>query len=418
MKFLNLQEVYSFIEAHINDNISALILSHSKRGGNDISQEFPLEFAIVQIESRRKSIKKLAGFLRNREFLFPSVQCAEQSTNEFVAQYHALLAGTGKRIVDLTAGLGIDAFTMAVKGNCVTAVELDPARAEILRHNKEVLNIRDIDIINSDCIEWMKNLTLERDKTGRKPFDIAFIDPARRDDNNRRTYFFKDTLPDITVNYDLVRKTAATLMVKASPILDITSVTDTFPDIREIHIVCVKGECKEVLAIMEDGCNTKDSEIIVTDLSGKDAIAGNIEIRSEFRVKSASMNQSPEQFIMPREGEYLYEPNAGLQKLRVDSEICKRFEVGKVARDTNLFHSESLHPDFPGRIFKINRILDKKQLKALKGEARDVAVRNYPLDAEQLRARLKVKPNETHYIYGMRAGVGAIPMLLDCDKLH
>ncbi len=413
---------HEYIKKNSSADVRGLILAAHGR-----NHDFPVRFAVTQIECRQKTSRKLSSFISHDEFLFPSVQAAEQATHQCVAAYHARLVGSGKRIADLTGGLGIDAFTLAANGNSVTACELDAERAEVLSHNAKVLGLTDIRIENVDSIEWL------RQRTGRKPFDMIFVDPARRDAADRRKFVLRDCLPDIVGSWDTIRSSARRIMVKASPLLDIECALQEIPGIEEIHLVCVKGECKEVLLIAAGtetagSADTHTSSVIaaavapaITAVDLDDTPDASLREISRWECTYDALGTAAPiadiSAITP--GTYLYDPNAAVHKLRCASALCEAYPgLFRVAANTDLYWSAELIEDFPGRRFRIESVPDSKEIKKLKGSRREVAVRNYPLTAEQLRTKLKVLPGgNENFIYGCRAGEKGTTLLLDCIRV-
>lgn len=398
---------YEYVKNNANRDPGSLYLTAA---GKDY--DFPIDFAITQIECRRKVAGKLSSFISDDRFLFPSVQAAEQSTHQSVALYHASLAGSGKRVVDMTAGLGIDAFTLHKNGNKVTAIELDPERASILRHNSAVLDMDGFEIIEGDSIDWIK-------KNENRRFDILFIDPARRTSDNRRTYFFKDCVPDITSDIDILKASADRIMVKASPILDIHQIIRELKDVTSLHIVCYKGECKEILIIMDKDAQSDDPEIITVDIHEYKSAGTDRQDIWSLRFSDLG-NRCPiaeSSDLIP--GSYLYDPNAAVHKLNCSSVLCDRFrDMKKLAANTDLYISPLLHESFPGRIFKIMDVPDKATLKQLRNGRFETAVRNYPMSAEDLRKKLKVVQGSDDFIFGCSVGMKSRPTILICKKLE
>lgn len=390
----NLKEsFFDFIEGHAGEDASDLALKYA---GHDLG--FPLDFAILQISLRKKCSRKLAGFISRRHFLFPDGISSEQASDERVAAYHASLCGSGKRVLDMTAGLGIDAMSIAMHGNRVTSCELDPLKCECLRHNADLLESARLEVINADCRIILKDIS---------DTDIIFIDPARRNIDKSRAYSFRDCTPDVLDMMDEMRNVARHIFIKASPLLDISAVLTELPDTSRIHLVCARRECKELLVEI-DGSEFKGVKIV--------DLLDNGEPKSEILFSQSELND----FCPPiasvdeiENGSYLYEPNPGMMKLSCYGVICRKFErLKRISSNTSLYLSRNSHPDFPGRMLRIDSILDKKGCKELKGERYNVAVRNYPLSAAELRKKLKVKEGQDRFIYGFRAGERAFPMLV------
>lgn len=407
------REFWEYVKTHTADDPHKLILSDS---GKNVG--FSVEMAAVQIECRRRTRRKLAMYLEEERFLFPSLLAAEQATHQCVSSYHALLAGTGHKMLDMTAGLGIDAFRAAVAGNEVTAVEIDAERAAALRHNRSVLGLDNMKIVEGDSLAY-----LTTGAGANRHYDIIFVDPARRDALKNRTFLFKDCLPDIVTNYDLIAKHAHKVMVKVSPVIDIAQSIRELQGISEFHIVCVNGECKEVLIVIEADKMSRDPIIdpIIKVADLKDLTDGRVEHITRWECKFSELSNEapiaePEDFLA---GNYLYDPNAGLHKINSAKVLTGSYaDLRRAAANTDLYVSLQLYEDFPGRIFKIDGELDKAAQKALKGEQREVATRNYPLGAEDLRKKLKLKPGGNgRYIWGLRAGRKAQPLLIEAARL-
>ncbi len=401
------KKFYNYIKNNLTADPATLYLQSATK-----QFDFPVSFAIEQIECRRKTTKKLSRYLEHIEFIFPTFLAAEQATHQCVAAYHARLVGQNQKVIDITAGLGIDAFSFANGGNNVTAIELAEDRYLALCHNSKVVASSDINIIHADSLAWIR----ENQKACH--FDYLFVDPARRDDLKRRTYSFADSLPDIVTNFPLIASIADNIVIKASPLLDITQVKREIPAITAFHIVCVKGECKEVLAVVEQNKDADDPEIIAIDLNENREVE--IDVISKWEIKMSQLsNDAPiadVSDLMPQA--YIYDPNASIHKLNCSREICRRFAgLKKISSHTELYCSTELHAGFPGRIFQIDRILDKSASKLLRQQRREVIVRNYPLTADQLRAKLRLKSGDEGFLIGCKAGEKASPLLVDCKKI-
>lgn len=394
--------LFGFIKANAgNDPNSILLKYHNARF------PFNLNFAVDQIISRKKTRRKLPDFIDNDRFLFPDTLAAEQATDQRVAKFHADLVGCGLKILDMTSGLGIDAMTIAMNGNFVVACDIVSNRSDILAYNASILGIDTLKAINCDS-------TSTKILNSENKFDLIFIDPARRGKNDRRLYSFEDCEPDIISLLPKLRGVAPRILIKASPMLDISGIKKMIHDISMIHIICVKGECKEVLVDINSencpdfrGVNVVDladieviSELFATEcdiLSGDASIAGTDDIR---------------------QGMYIYEPNAGVMKLNCPAFICSKFDgLKQMAKNTSLYVSDKLYPAFPGRVSVIFEVPDKGILRNLRGEHICVVVRNYPLTADELRKKFKLKEGDDKFLYAFRLSDKNIPIICLTDKL-
>lgn len=375
---------FKFIHDNKNEDSKSLLLRHH---GKEMG--FPLDFAVVQIESRKKTEAKLPYFLSFDKFTFPDKISAEQSSDQRVAKYHASLVGRGQHILDMTAGLGIDAMSMAMADNSVTAFELDKNKYDALLHNSSIIGLSQFTPVNCNSVEFIRNSS--------ESFDIIFIDPARRDINNRRTYSLKDCTPDVTSCISDMKARGKHIFIKASPLLDVTKVRDEIDCISKIHLVCVKGECKELLVEIDNsGCF---KGIRVVDLNDDGMISDIFFDEAELSQGLFTVAAKSDLAV----GNYLYEPNAGVMKLNPAKALCDRYNgLKKLARNTSLYISDILYDNFPGRISVIESIPDKEALKSMKGERYNVVSRNYPLTADELRKKYRINEGKDKFLYAFR----------------
>lgn len=395
------KDYFEFISKHANEDTASLKLKYSST-----NFDFSLDSALLQIDLRRRCRKKLSKTLSNPYFIFPDKISSEQATDENVASYHVSLAKDATTVIDMTAGLGIDAISMAQAGKDVAAVEIIKEKYDALKYNVEILKLDNLlHLVNSDSIEYGASQNHQ--------FDLLFIDPARRDSNNRRTYSFKDCIPDVASNQGLLFKLSPHILIKASPLLDINQILKELNYVKFLHIIDKDNECKEILVELELNSEFKGVKIInildyncfvttffsPSDLCNKKApIAGNDDLKV---------------------GSYLYEPQPSLMKLNAYGAICEKFTgLKKLSTNTSLYISENLFEEFPGRVLKIKNFLKNSELKKFKGKAFNVAVRNYPLSADQLRNKYKFKEGVDSFIYGTKVTSIESIIHIICDRMH
>jgi len=387
---------FKFITDNINENVAALRLRNHGR-----ISEFDIDFAITQIECRRKFRKKLPDFISYEAFLFPSTVAGEQASHEAIAKFHASLFRMTENVIDMTAGLGIDAMTIADKVKRLTACELDSLKAQCLRHNKEIKGISNMNVENTDSIEKIKHDV--------DSFDTVFIDPARRDTNNSRVYNFHDCQPDILSIQDYLLENSKRIIIKASPLLDITQTLIDIPCATSIRCLCVDGECKEILIEAENNGNLNLSEAINIDSNG--------DIITRFSYIPGEVIGAIEYATIEDLGNihYLYEPDASVMKLSPWEALSERFNgIKKLGKSSHLFISNEFFKDFPGRKLRFKGVVEKKDRKTFKGVPVNVATRNYPLSSDELRKKLGVKEGKDNFIYGTR--IGEKPVLLFAER--
>lgn len=381
------ESFFTFIEQHATDDTVALRL---KMSGKKDTLDFPLDFALIQIEARQKTRRKMPTFVANREFLFPSLLAAEQASNEAVARFHASLTEPGTSLLDITGGLGIDDMTFAMRGIHVTSCEIEDFKCDVLRHNSLVMGTaKNLDVICADSVSYILN--------SEKYYDVIFADPARRGTTGNRVHALADCEPNIMdCMQDILRRTHR-LIVKSSPLLDLTFIRNTIEDLKHIYVICFKGECKEVLIEISGGSHFEGTTVVDLDMNGFISLFDSAPNHTEISPASNADTKAPDRFS------YLYEPNAGIMKTGDWNGLALRFpDLNKADANTHIFLSDTLHLQFPGRIMKIERALDKKSLKALKGEKANVTTRNYPLTAQQLSSKYGITPGTDKFIYAFR----------------
>lgn len=394
-------EFFEFVRSHGKADTKALLLKYSGKGDG-----FPLDFAITQIESRRKCRKKLEGFISNPNFIFPDALASEQSTDEAVAAFHASLVGEDMDVLDMTAGLGIDAMTIAKRGNRLTACEMIPQKATALKHNSGLLALPDFTVFCTDCIEFLKE--------SKRRYDVIFIDPARRKSDNSRAYSYRDCEPDILGILDSLLAGCDRLMIKSSPLLDVTQVLREIPQTEKVYIVSLNGECKELLVVARKDSTFQGVEVVSISTSGQSSTKALNFTKEELKEVSAPIAQD-EDFC---EGMYLYEPDAALMKVSASGALCSRFYgMKKVGVNTSLYISSVCHFDFPGRIVRIKERVDKSTLKNKRGSKLNVSVRNYPVAAEMLRKKYGLKEGDNEFLYAFRATIKDTPIMLLASRI-
>lgn len=401
--FLTDSRLHEFIRLHANDDSTSLLLS-AKYQKEALKYGFPLDFAVLQIELRRKGRHKLPGFINSPFSLFPSAVAYEQASNEYIARFHAsLLYPADSKVLDMTAGLGIDAMAFADAKRMVSACELDKTKAELLYYNASVLKPGFISVYNDDSLSMLTESTTQ--------YDVIFVDPARRDNNNNRKFAFQDCQPNIVQNLNTILSRTKRLLVKASPMLDITAVTNQLPFVSHIYVVCFKGECKEILIeIFPEACS--DPIVSAVDLNETGII-------SEFSVsKSSKDSVLLYSSTDPDEGMYIYEPNAAIMKIGCWKELEQKYlPLRKIAPNTHLFCSSEYIVGFPGRCSRIKKKFTKQERRILADTPLNIVTRNYPVNAEKLKSQLRLKSGGKDFLYAFRSLSSPNGCIFLCEQI-
>lgn len=334
---------------------------------------------ILQEECRARCSSKLYRTLECADFIFPSLLAAEQCTSDDIAARHAELVPPGSGVLDMTCGLGIDAFHIARRAASVTMIDINPATAEAARRNSRALGLDNVEVVCADSTQWLG--------LSNRHFDVIFIDPARRGAGGSRLFALKDCNPDVVTLLPLLRRHADKIIIKASPMLDISH---TFTELGADTDIIIYGdgkECKELTAVLPG--------------SGK-VTAGAMIFRLEDE-KSANAN-----YISGVPSGYLYEPSPEIMKAAPFKLLSSEFGLKKLDVNTHLYCSDTLCATFPGRKMRITDVLPMsgKSIKSLKGLEADVAVRNFPMKADALARKIGITRGSCGHrrLYGTTAG--------------
>lgn len=283
---------------------------------------------ILQMECRYKCAKKLPETLACPDFTFPSVALAEMSTSDAVADIHANMVGKSCRVLDMTAGLGIDTFHFATNGCNVTAIELSSDAARTLESNSRVLGLEDfVRVIAADSMSWLAS--------SGECFDVIFIDPARRDTSGRHVAL-KQCMPDITGSIDAFLTKAKRIIIKLSPMVDISYAKKELGISHcDVTVIGTSRECKEVVLTVSDDCHTMKDDNISCVTIGK----GAYQYVSDPAFHSAD----------PTAGQYLMQPYPAVMK----GTGGKVPGFAKLHPSTHLYVSKDMQTEFPGLHYRI-----------------------------------------------------------------
>lgn len=383
-------EFFNWIDLHAKDDPSLLRLKYAGKS----TPAMDYSFAITQIECRRKFGTKLSETLsRFPKFIFPSVLSGEQATSDILARFHTELIPEGSSVLDLTAGLGIDVFHFCKKSKSVVAVEIDKERCEAIIYNSMGLGLDNLEIINGDCREYIKNASKNN-----MYFDYIFIDPARRAEDGKRVFALSDCKPDIIEFLPELSKICGKLIIKASPMLDITHCARTLGDITEsIIILGTPTECKELVIIANFERHTETPLIRCTTLS--QASSAEVLFRlSDESIYGLQINRSLQS------GDYIYEAYPSVMKSGAFSLLANKYGLWQFSANTRLLYSDRFERDFPGNLYRVIEVLPyaSKIIKRLKSwyPIANIATRNFGISADALRARLGIKDGGITRIYG------------------
>lgn len=384
------KEFFTWVDLHAKDDPSLLRLKYAGKS----SPSMDYSCAITQIECRRKFGTKLSETLSTfPQFIFPSVLSGEQATSDKLARFHTELISEDSSVLDLTAGLGIDVFHFCKKSKSVVAVEIDKERSEAIIYNSAGLGLDNLNIFEGDCCEYIK-IASENNMY----FDYIFIDPARRAENGKRVFALSDCKPDIIELLPDLSKICGKLIIKASPMLDITHCARTLGDITEsIIILGTPTECKELVIIANFKRQTESPLIRCKTLSQSPTpeISFKLSDESAFDLQMGRTLQS---------GDYIYEAYPSVMKSGALNLLANKYGLWQFSANTRLLYSDRCERDFPGNAYCVIEVLPyaSKIIKRLKTRypVANIATRNFGIGADALRTRLGIKDGGSTRIYG------------------
>lgn len=363
----------------INNNLDTDIVSLLLRKTD--FEEVDIKELVEQIEAKRRCKSKLPTWFNTENIYFPNKLNIEQTSSEITAQYKSTLV-KGLSIIDLTGGFGVDAFNFSKQFKEVTHCELDENLSEIVSHNFKTLEVNHINTVTTDGIQYLKN--------SNTIFDCIYIDPSRRNDNKGKVFYLKDCLPDVTEHLDLLFKYSKTILIKASPMLDLSIGLSELKWVKDIHIVAVDNDVKELLFLLESNFE-EDVTVKTVNL-----IENNTQV---FEFNIAEEKHTESLFSLPQT--YLYEPNSAIMKSGAFNTISNKLKLFKLHKHSHLYTSEK-QIEFPGRRFKITNVMpySKKLIaKQFSKTKANITTRNFPETVAQIRAKFNIKDGGESYLF-------------------
>ena len=371
-------ETIAFIEEHARADVRSLALQAKKYPGVDMAM------AVVQIAGRQIAEAKIPSWYQVEGLLYPKHLSMEQCSSEATALYKMGLV-EGETFADLTGGFGIDCSFLSCKFMQADYVERQAELCELAGHNFPLLGLN-IGVHNEDGVDYLKRM---------QPVDCLYLDPARRDGHGGKTVAISDCEPDVSALEELLVEKAKTVMVKLSPMLDLSLALKSLKHVQEVHIVSVNNECKELLLLLQKGAVSSDIKIHC------EHIVNSCEHQHyAFTLLEEHTSECP---LAEAVGAYLYEPNASILKAGAYRSLTQAYPVEKLHASSHLYTSAHFIENFPGRRFKVEAVsgFGKKELKEfMQGmEKANLTIRNFPSSVAELRKRLKLKEGGEDYLF-------------------
>lgn len=377
MSFNLNQATLQFIHSHWNEDPGKLALQAGRY------PEVNMTEALNQIAGRQAAAAKLPSWHAVEDIFYPHHLSMEQCSSELTARYKASLV-SGNRLVDITGGFGIDCSFLAQRFQEADYVERQELLCELAGHNFPLLGLDHIRIHHADGVDYLKTM---------EPADCIFLDPARRDRNGGKTVSVSDCEPDAGLLEPVLLAKAPQVLVKLSPMLDISLALKALPHTAAVHIVSLNNECKETLLLLKREVPDNIPIYCVNLSSGKES---NFCFTREEEAEAVCT-------FTAELGHFLYEPNTSLLKAGAYRILAERYGLRKLHPNSHLYTSDEAVNDFPGRIFSITAAcsLNKKEQKATLGELKkaNLTVRNFPESVAGLRKRIRLSEGGDTYLF-------------------
>lgn len=368
MSIISEKKIQAFIQANLTEDLTSLLLKKSPFPGISMQE------IVQQIKGRKVAEKKFPFFNQNH-LLFPPGLNLEQASSQITAEYKSLQF-KGEKFLDLTCGFGIDAFFLSQNFEKITLVEQNAELLEMVKHNWEVLG-RKAHFVNQKLEEFLDQVP--------QKYDLIYLDPARRDQHNRKVFLLENLSPNIHEIQDKLTQFSDQILIKLSPLIDLQSLIFSLNNLTKIWIIAVKNEVKEVLILLKNfKKNTADVEISCINL-------GSIE--PEFNFKLGDKNNSKSVFSSPEK--YIYVPNNSVLKSGAFNWVSEKYNLKKLHPNSHVYTAAEVLSQFPGRIFLAKEV-EAKSLQ--KGGSFNIITKNYPLKPEEIKKKYQLKDGGTDYL--------------------
>lgn len=361
------KEVQNYINANLETDLHSLLLKKSP------FSEVSMQEMVQQIKGKKVAHRKFP-FLLKENIVFPPNLNLEQASSQSTAEFKADNLN-GKKFLDLTCGFGIDAYFLSQNFGEITLVEKNPELLDLVKHNWKILN-KKATFVNENLEHFLAKNS-ER-------FDVIYLDPARRDSEKNKKFLLEDLSPNLLEIQDQLLEISSQIIIKLSPLIDISYLISVLKNVAKIQIIAVRNEVKELIVFLEKARKGDDVEISCINLESDDA-----EFAFQFKEEKTAVSafSEPQQF--------LYIPNNAVLKSGAFNLISQFFNGKKLHPNTHFYTSDKRIERFPGRILEINMI-DSKHIR--KGEKYNIISKNYPLSPDEIKKKYKILDGGNCYL--------------------
>ena len=358
-------EVLKFIDDNIHTSIPDLILK-------GIPFDIDSKLIVNQILGRRKARKKLPSWFKATNIIYPPNLNLEQTSSEITANHKAKIV-FGDSLFDLTGGFGVDDVYFSKQINQLYYAEIDKNLSEIAEHNFKIYKIKNIEVLNLDSIKFLRKTNLK--------FEWIYVDPSRRA-KNEKIFMLEDSLPNVLDHMELLEKKSNCLMIKTSPMYDIDVGYTELRGIKELHIISVKNEVKELLWII-DWRKKNDTTIKLYNHTSKK--------KYSYQVIANDLQRNIDTELSSSEN-YLYEFNSSIMKSGYYDFLSQKYYLKKLETNSHIYTSNTLIHSFPGKVYSTiqEKNINFKQLKnQFKGKQLNIIAKNIQLSTNEIQKKIK-----------------------------
>lgn len=377
---------------HAGDDPERLLLSADRWPEIDVRR------AARNIGARAKIRTKIPSWYAHPELEYPGSLPLEQASSEATALYKQAFVPEGARIADLTGGLGVDCWFMSRRAREAHYCERNGDLCAAARHNFAALDDNSIAVHEGDGIEWLAQQT-ER-------FDLIYLDPARRDAAARRVYDIADCEPNLLEVKDIIFSKTGCVLAKISPMADITRTLAQLPQTRELHVLAVAGEVKELLLLIKaDTAPDQAPLIVASDIQHQTPDTADMAVPTAAHRFEFHPSEEPKAEVQYATsiGRYLFQPSKAILKAGAFRLLSERFNLEKLAPSTHLYTSDTIPEGFPGKCFEVESVLEwsKSSIRQLKMQydRLEMTALNFPIATDALRTRLGIPGGGTHHLF-------------------
>ena len=362
---------------------------------------------LQQVEGRQRTHDKLPTFAQIEDWWYPVRLSCEQCSSEATARYKAaIIRQLGEKqdiLIDLTGGYGVDTYFLSEQTTQAHYVERNEELCRIAQHNFQIAN-KPIHVHNTSAEDFLAQYSMAGSVSSDvKKEVVVYLDPARRDAHGGKVFRIEDCEPNVIKILPSLRAISNTILIKFSPMLDITSALQSLGNEWDVHVVALHNEVKEIIFI------TGNNRIHAVNIlhEGNDQFSFT---RSEEKSALCAMADCI--------CEYIYEPNAAIIKAGAFRLVSERYQLHKLDHNTHLYTADQLIEDFPGRVWKViaQPIKNQRDIAALGIQRAAILTRNYPLTPEELRKKFKVQESDSHFLIGAR--IATKPTLILAERIH